>query len=274
MPEIAVPTPLFRMRNSLIVFDKHVQDIFGPMLDNKGLVLICVGLANLFSHGPSCDKRCCWRENAPAADTGGDLLRKRAGGSGVPMGVVDMVPALKTGQVKALQTSTVYGIAIGLHKLAPNVTYAQISHDIGTITVSKKTWKKLNEKQSGALRLMANYVDELRKGIRGAEQALLGKIEKAGINVIRPAGEDAASWRSYAAAAQQDLVEGIGPTAKPIWDRWLRQESLWRRLIPDEVRANTGRGSDSIVGRYHGRFGVYLYGPADSRDGAQRTRNL
>lgn len=226
VPEIAVLSAPYLFKDaqqSDCVFDNHVQDIFGPMLDDKGLVLISyveVGYNTLFSHEPILRPKDAVGVKMRLPPTlAATSYWKRAGGSGVPMGVVDMVPALKTGQVKALQTSTVYGIAIGLHKLAPNVTYAQISHDIGTITVSKKTWKKLNEKQRGALRLMANYVDELRKGVRGAEQALLGKIEKAGINVICPAGEDAASWRSYAAAAQQDLVEGIGPTAKPIWDK-------------------------------------------------------
>jgi hypothetical protein len=36
-----------------------------------------------------------------------------------------------------------------------------------------------------------------------------------------PTGADAANWHSYASAVHAELVKGIGPTAKPIWEKVL-----------------------------------------------------
>ncbi|HZD25228.1 MAG TPA: TRAP transporter substrate-binding protein DctP, partial [Alphaproteobacteria bacterium] len=142
------------------------------------------------------------------------------GAAGVPMGVVDMVPALKTGQVNAIYTSTVYGIAIGLPKLAPHLIYNALgADDIGTVTVSKKTWKDLSETQRQALLGTAKYVDALRKGIRGAEQALLAKVKKAGGEVTRPSGAAEASWRAHAQATWDALVGETGGNAPEIWQK-------------------------------------------------------
>lgn len=229
VPEIALlaAPDLFKdAAQSDCVFDNHVSSIFGPMLDAKGLILLSyveVGYGTVFStvplETPEQAKGLKIRIPPTNAVT---LYWKELGAAGVPLGVVDMVPALKTGQVKAIHTSTVYGVAIGLPKLAPYLLYNNSGgHDVGTVTVSKKIWKTLTAKQQDALRLTSTYVSELRKGIRGAEQALLGKAEKAGAKVIRPTGAAMASWRKQAAAVQKALVAGIGGDAPAIWQRVL-----------------------------------------------------
>ncbi|MCG8693978.1 MAG: TRAP transporter substrate-binding protein DctP [Minwuiales bacterium] len=227
VPEIALLAApnLFRdAAESDCVFDNHVQPIFGPMLEDKGLILLSyveVGYQTIFSTEPLPDAEAAQglKIRLPPSNSV-TLYWREVGAAGVPLGVVDMVPALKTGQVKAIQTSTVYGVAIGLPKLAPYVIYNNAgAHDIGTVLVSKKVWKKLTEKQQQALLKTADYVDELRKAIRGAEQALLGKAEQAGAKVSRPSGAAAESWLTHAAAAQTALVEEIGGDAPKIWQR-------------------------------------------------------
>lgn len=228
VPEIALlaaPYLFDSPEQSDCVFDNYVQQIFGPMLEAKGLILLSyveVGYGTIFSTVPL--------PNAEAAkglkirvppSNAATLYWKEVGAAGVPMGVVDMVPALKTGQVKAIHTATVYGIAIGLPKLAPFIIYNRIGHDIGTVTVSKKTWVTLSEQQQKALMATANYVDELRKGIRGAETALLAKAERAGAKVDRTSGAALASWQAFAKAAQIALVDDIGGNSAQIWEKIL-----------------------------------------------------
>jgi TRAP-type C4-dicarboxylate transport system substrate-binding protein len=228
VPEIALLAAPYLFDNpeqSDCVFDNHVQNIFGPMLEEKGLILLSyveVGHGTIFSSVPL--------PNAEAAKglklrvpptNAATLYWDEVGAAGVPLGVVDMVPALKTGQVKAIHTSTVYGLAIGLPKLAPFIIYNRMAHDVGTVTVSKKIWTKLTEKQQGALRHTANFVDGLRKGIRGAEAALLAKAEKAGAKVDRTEGPALASWQASAEAAQAALVDDIGGNSAQIWAKIL-----------------------------------------------------
>jgi TRAP-type C4-dicarboxylate transport system substrate-binding protein len=227
VPEISLlaapflfPTP----KLSDCVFDNHVGEIFGPMLEARGLILISyveVGYASVFSTVPI----------PTVADVKGVKMRippsnnmtffyRETGAAGVPLGVVDMIPALKTGQVKAISTSTVYGVAIGLHKLGKYVIAGNTGvHDVGTVTVSKKTWKKLGKKQQNAIMLTANYRNDLRKSIRGAQKALLGKAAKEGADVLEVSGDVLKSWSAHAPAAQQALIEEIGPTAPGIWSR-------------------------------------------------------
>ncbi len=227
VPEIALLAAPYLFENvaqSDCVFDNHVGTIFGPMLADKGLVLLSyveVGRTSVFSTVPMADPAAARNVKLRVPPTNAmTLFWKEVGAAGVPLGVVDMIPALKTGQVKAIHTTTVYGMAIGLPKLAPFVIYDSVgTHDVGTVTVSKKVWKRLTDKQRQALRVTADYVDDLRRSIRGAETALLAKAEEAGATVMRTTGDARASWRSHAQAAQDALIREIGDTAPPIWQR-------------------------------------------------------
>lgn len=227
VPEIALlgaPYLFTDAAQSDCVFDNHVKQIFGPMLEEKGLVLLSyveVGWPTVFSTVPlnTVEEAQNVKLRVPPSKSA-TLYWSSVGAAGVPMGVVDMIPALKTGQVKGIHTSTVYGVALGLHKLAKHVTYnAPHTHDIGTVVVSGRVWKNLSEVQRSALLKTADYVDELRKGIRGAEQALLGKAAKEGATVTKIEGAAMAGWQAKAADAQQALVAEIGGQAAEIWER-------------------------------------------------------
>ena len=229
VPEIALLAAPYLFENveqSDCVFDNHVGTIFGPMLAEKGLILLSyveVGRTSVFSTVPMADPAAAQGVKLRVPPTNAvTLFWKDVGAAGVPLGVVDMVPALKTGQVKAIHTTTVYGMAIGLPKLAPYVIYDSVgTHDVGTVTVSKKVWNRLTDKQRRGLEVTANYVDDLRRSIRGAETALLGKAEEAGAKVTRTTGDARESWRAHAQATHDALIREIGDTAPPIWKRIL-----------------------------------------------------
>jgi TRAP-type C4-dicarboxylate transport system substrate-binding protein len=227
VPEISLLAAPYLFPNTAMsdcVFDNHVGKIFGPMLDAKGLVLISyveVGHGSLFSSVPIADVAAAKgvKMRIPPSNNQTFFYRE-VGAAGVPLGVVDMIPALKTGQVKAISTSTVYGVAIGLHKLGKYVISGNTGiHDVGTVTVSKKIWKKLSKKQQNAIKLTADYRNDLRKSIRGAETALLGKAAKEGAEVLEVSGAVEKGWSVHAPAAQQALIKEIGPTAPGIWSR-------------------------------------------------------
>jgi len=233
VPEIALlaaPYLFSTPEQSDCVFDNHVQNIFGPMLEEKGLILLSyveVGHGTVFSSVPlpNADAAKNLKLRVPPTNSA-TLYWKEVGAAGVPLGVVDMIPALKTGQVKAIHTSTVYGLAIGLPKMAPYIVYNRMAHDVGTVTVSKRIWKKLSKEQQDALRKTADFVDELRKGIRGAEAALLAKAEQAGAKVDRTGGPALASWQASAEAAQAALVDDIGGNSAQIWAKVLAAKKV------------------------------------------------
>ncbi len=211
-------------KQSDCVFDKHVRPIFEGKMQDSGLVTLSwveVGQPLVVSKTPIktiADVK-NYKLRIPPAQTSAQYY-KVAGAAGVPMGVVDMVPALKTGQVDGIHTSIVYGIAIGLPKLAPNIlTVPMFTHDIGTVTVSKKVWDKLSPAHQDALKLIDARVNELRTAIRGAEVGLLKKTAAAGVPVYTPTEAEQAEWKAAAAPAHKALVESIGGDAANIWQR-------------------------------------------------------
>ena len=204
VPEFALLGAPYLFRDTAqadCVFDQHVRPIFEDRMQNSGLVTLSwveVGHGYISSKMP---------------------LKVASDIKGVPLGVVDMVPGLKTGQVDAIMTSTVYGLAIGLPKLAPHTLVFRATHDIGTVTVSKRIWDGLTDAQKQALGLVDARVNDLRKAIRGTEEFLLGKTAEAGAPVTRPTGADLDSWKPAAERASKRLVEEIGGDAAEIWAR-------------------------------------------------------
>ncbi len=224
VPEFALLSAPYLFRDpaqSDCVFDNHVRPIFEDYMNKSGLVTLSwveVGHSYISAKEPivTPDKAQGFKMRIPPTRATA-LFWTEAGVNGVPMGVVDMVPALKTGQVNGIQTSTVYGIAIGLPKLAPHTIVGKFTHDIGTVTVSKRVWDKLTPKHQEALRLIDARVGDLRKAIRGAETALLAKVEKAGAPVYRLSEEQIAQWKKFAEPAAMKLIDEIGNKAPEIW---------------------------------------------------------
>ena len=139
---LAAPYLWDSVKQADCVFDNHVEHIYGELIQQSGLVLLGwveVGQMILF--------------NRTVVQTPADLKGKKVrtaptkasqsffdavGANGVPLGTVDALPALKTGNVNGATWPIVYGIAVGTHKMAPNVTLTKHSHQIGTLTISKK----------------------------------------------------------------------------------------------------------------------------------------
>lgn len=227
VPEFALLAAPFLFKDveqSDCVFDNHVEPIFGPLLYDKGLVLLSymeIGYPSLYSKTPVqtvADIQDMKVRVAPSSPY--PLYWNETGAAALPLGGSDSVPALKTGRVNALHTSTVFGLAVGYHKLAPHVTYLPSHHDIGAVVMSKKTWLELTPEQQEAMKVMGKDVNELRKTIRDTEQALLEKAAgEDGVHVYRPSGEALEEFKSHAENAQMALVESIGESAVPIWEK-------------------------------------------------------
>ncbi|PJK30601.1 TRAP transporter substrate-binding protein [Minwuia thermotolerans] len=205
------------------MFDNHIGPIFADQMADSGLVLLSwveVGHSYTSSKSPirTLEDIQGMKLRIPPTNAS-QFFYEELGANGVPMGVVDMVPALKTGQVNGITTSTVYGIAIGLPKLAPFTLVHHATHDVGTVTVSKKVWDELDDEQKSALGVIDEQVQALRAGIRGAEAHLLGQVEAAGAPVYRLPAAEKARWKEASVRATERLIEEIGGDAPEIWEK-------------------------------------------------------
>ncbi|WP_416898394.1 MAG: TRAP transporter substrate-binding protein [Minwuia sp.] len=205
------------------MFDNHIGPIFAEQMEGSGLVLLSwVEVGHSYTSSKEAIQKIediqGYKLRIPPT-TATKFFYDELGANGVPMGVVDMVPALKTGQVNGITTSTVYGIAIGLPKLAPFTLVHHATHDVGTVTVSKKIWDQLGDEEKSALGVIDERVQELRVAIRGAETALLGQVAAAGAPVYELPAEEKARWKAAGERAAARLVEEIGGDAPEIWEK-------------------------------------------------------
>ena len=200
------------------VADDHLLATFGDAFDKSGVVPIGwleVGNQIIFGKDPITSPADLAGVKIRTAPTKTDtLFMEAAGGSAVPLGTTDAMPALKTGNVSAATWPAVYGIAVGYHKVAPHVTPTNHVHQIGAIVVSKKVWDGLSAEEQGWMREAAEMFKGLRKGVRGAEQALLKKAASEGATIH---ASDDAAWRAVAPGVQPQIVSELGGSAEATW---------------------------------------------------------
>ncbi len=203
------------------VADNHLISTFSAAFDEAGVVTIAfleVGYQIIFSKDPVKKPSDFKGMKVRAAPTKTDTLYlDAAGASAVPLGTTDSMPALKTGNVNAATWPTVYGIAIGTHKIAPHVVVTNHVHQIGTVIISKKIFDSLSEEEKGWVMDAGDVFKGFRPVLRGASDGLLKKIEGAGVPVYRPTEAEMAEWVSVAAGVQPQIVEEMGGNSAATW---------------------------------------------------------
>lgn len=204
------------------VADDHLADTFQDDLTAAGVVALAwieIGQQIIFSKEliktPADAKGVKVRTAPTKTDT---LYIQETGASAIPLGTTDTMPALKTGNVSAATWPTVYGIAVGYHKVAPNVTVTNHVHQIGSYIVAKSTWDSLSADEQRWLTEAGAVFKGLRTAVRNAEGGLLKKVADGGGNVYRPTETEMAQWRAIAPSAQGKILSELGGTAQDTWN--------------------------------------------------------
>lgn len=202
----------------------HMGDILKPNLEKAGLhpmTSMEVGHYIVFSkNGPATTPDALKGQKIRVAATVSDeAFARRMGAVGVPMGTSDTIPSLQTGNVESALLPSVFGIAIGTHKVAPHVTVSNHSRLIGTVSISERTYKKLSDQEKEWLGLFAETGPQLSATILGAETALLGKLEAAGVPVQYLNEEQIAAWKAASEGLREELAEELGADAAAILER-------------------------------------------------------
>jgi TRAP-type C4-dicarboxylate transport system substrate-binding protein len=140
------------------------------------------------------------------------------GAYAVPLGNADMVTSLQTGAVDGADTSGLFGISLGLHKMAPNITLTKHSRQVGTLLMSDTVWADLSESNRDALAEALSDHASLRAGVRGAENYLIANAAEGGVNVVELDDATRAAWHEAAAATYDDLLAEIGGRAPEVWE--------------------------------------------------------
>ncbi|MCE8516240.1 TRAP transporter substrate-binding protein [Ruegeria pomeroyi] len=224
--EMAIPSAAYLFdspEQGTCVTYEHLSDTLGGIMEGAGVVPLTwmeVGHYVLFSKEPvSSPADLAGKKMRIAPSIADAALAKAWGVQGVPMGTSDAIPALQTGTVDAAWFPTLFGIGIGTHKVAPHVTVTNHARLIGTVAVSGRTWAKLSDQEKQWLGVFTAAGPQLTQGILGAEPALLGQLEGAGVPVKHLSAEEGAVWKAAADGVLAAIVEEAGGDAQAVADR-------------------------------------------------------
>ena len=202
--------------------DNHLLPMINEMLDGKGAVLVgsieippFVMFSREGIEQPG-DLKDLNMRAVPTRVSVGYL--NAMGAHAVPLGNSDMVSSLQTGAVDGADTSGLFGIALGLHKMAPNITLTKHSRQVGTLLVSETVWADLSESERAALAEATSDHASLRAGVRGAENFMIDNAAKEGTKVIALDDATRGAWKEAAAASYDALLAEIGGRAPEVWE--------------------------------------------------------
>lgn len=224
--EMAIPTAAYLYDSTdqgTCVSYNHLEATFGDMMKGAGVIPLTWvegGRYVLFSRVPAKvpgDLAGKKFRIAPALND--QLLATAWGVQGIPMGTSDMIPALQTGAVDAAWTSTVFGLAIGVPKVAPHVIVTRHARLIGSININEKSWNSLSAEHQAILKGVFQAAGpQLTNIILGAEDALLKKAADAGVPVYYPTEAEMAEWKAPTGVIVDQLVAEIGGNAQAVVD--------------------------------------------------------
>lgn len=204
------------------VADNHLLDTYGEEFAAAGIKTLSwmeVGYQVIYTKDAArvpADLAGVKLRTAPSAtDT---LFMKEAGVTAVPLAPRDAVPAMKSGQVDGATQLSVFGIVVGYHKAAPNITLTRHQHQVGGVVISTKTWDSLTEQEQAWISEAAPIFLNLRGALRGAEGGLLEKAKSEGSTIIELTDDELAEWKALAPAAQEAILNDMGDAARAKWD--------------------------------------------------------
>lgn len=223
--EMAIPSSAFlfdSVEQGSCVAHQHLADTFETIMDGAGVTPLTwmeVGHYILFSKTPvkmpSDLAGMKVRVGPSIADV---ALASALGVNGVPLGSAESVPAIQTGAVDAGWFPAVWGLAVGVQKMAPNITVTNHARLIGSVSISNLTWEKLSDQERQWLGIFAPAGAQLTEGILGAEKALLGQAEAAGVPVHYLNEEELAAWKEAAKGVPAAVVAEAGGQAQAVAD--------------------------------------------------------
>lgn len=223
--ELALPSAAYLFdspEQGTCVTYEHMSDVLGDIMQGAGVVPLTwmeVGHYVLFSKTPLATPTDLSGMKLRIAPSIADAaLAEALGASAIPMGTSDTIPALQTGTVDAAWFPTLFGIGIGTHKVAPHVTVTNHARLIGTVAVSGRTWAKLSDQEKQWLGVFTAAGPKLTQGILGAEPALLGKLEAAGVPVKHLSDDELNAWKTASEGVLEAIIEQAGGTSQQIAD--------------------------------------------------------
>jgi TRAP-type C4-dicarboxylate transport system substrate-binding protein len=215
----------------------YVRDRLAPRLEQRiaqqGFVVLNwsdAGWVHFFTRKPARtpDDLRSLKLLTSAGDPKTESLYKDFGLRVVPLPYTEVLMALETGLIEAVQGPPLYAMLDQWFGLADNMTELRWAPLVGATVIRKDTWEKIPPATRASMLASARRAgDELREKIRSLGEEAVPEMEKRGLTVVRLDETAIHQWRTESEKAYPRL-RGVYAPAE-LFDEAVRLRDAFRR---------------------------------------------
>lgn len=170
-----------------------------------------------------------------AGDPDTEKLFKDLGFTVVPLPATDMLTALQTGLIEAIEVPPLFALLDGTYKQANNMIDLKWVPLLAATVISARSWQQIPEQyRQPLLKASRDSGENLRAKIRAAGDDAIKEMKTRGLNVVTLDNATMARWGSEVRDAYPKLRGTLAPA--DLFDQSLR--------LRDQYRARQGGGQD------------------------------
>jgi TRAP-type C4-dicarboxylate transport system substrate-binding protein len=170
----------------------------------------------------------------------GEKLFRQFGFNVVPLPATDILTALQTGLVEAIDVPPLFALLDRSYQLVPHMTDLRWAPLNAATVIRAQPWKRVPARYHDALLAAIRKVARVAQAeIRRAGEQAIAEMQARGLEVVALDGAARAEWRREARAAYPALRETIG--FPKLFDEVLRLAEEYKKAHPGS--AMLGRGS-------------------------------
>ena len=219
------------------VYDNFLLEPSRALFAKKGLALLRwneVGWTDLYSNEavvlPS-DAEGLKLRGAPNVSAQAFLLG--IGANSIPIGSVDLVPALQRGLVRGGTSNAIFHY-FQSRSYASHLTLTHHSYDTGAQIANKEWWDSMPPHQQDAIMAAFGPASLDRAAVRALADGLIQAMRGEGIQVIELTPEQRAVWVEKTRPLVFDIIDEVGGESQMIYDAILAGKEAFR-----DVRGNS-----------------------------------
>ena len=223
---------MFKTEKQLDYVREKMAPDFEAQFDSAGYVLLAwgdVGWSHLYTNVEIKSKKdlqgtkiWAWTDD-PIVKT----LFANMGIKGVPLGVPDVLPNLKTGTIDACYGSPVAAVALQWFSKVKFATSMHMTYSIGAIVVTKDAWAQISKTDQEIIKGIAKTMDaDMKKAVRKENKKAKKAMENAGIKFVETPAEMQAEFEKE---------------AKKVWDELAGK--LYEKSLLEKVKKYAAEGA-------------------------------
>ena len=213
------------------VYDNFLLEPSRKLFAKKGLALLRwneVGWTDLYANEavilPS-DAEGLKLRGAPNVSAQAFLLG--IGANSIPIGSVDLVPALQRGLVRGGTSNAIFHF-FQSRSYASHLTLTHHSYDTGAQMANKDWWDSLSSEHQAAIMEAFGPASVDRQAVRALADGLLQAMRDEGITVIELTPEQRAVWVERTQPLVFDIIDEVGGESQMIYDAILAGKEAFR----------------------------------------------